>query len=151
MENIENKLKIGDLLLSVIRNFVEHDTKARYFGTDTKLNHSEIHMIQFIKEQKERLHISAIARKLGITKGAVSQTIKRLEKKGFVLKEVDTENKSRLLIRLTPKGEKAHYYHKKYHRQLDSIILDVLKNTDDENIMFLNNFLWQLDREISKM
>lgn len=147
----EDKIKTGKLLLEVIFKYVEYDTKARYFGTDTKLNHSEIHMIQFIKEQKEILHISAIARKLGITKGAVSQTIKRLERKGFVLKEVDTENKSRLLIKLTTKGNKAYQYHEKYHKKFDSMILDILKDAADDNIVFLNNFLYKLKNKIVQM
>ncbi|OFI07110.1 putative HTH-type transcriptional regulator [Clostridium acetireducens DSM 10703] len=147
MENIDDKLKISEILLSVIYKFVERDKKAKYFGTDTALYHSEIHMIEFIKENKD-LHISAIARKLDITRGAVSQTIKRLEKKGFIVKEMDEDNNSKLLIKLTEKGEIANYNHKKYHKSFDKIILDILKNEEEHNVEFLKHFFYKLEELI---
>lgn len=147
MENIDNKLKVSELLLSVIYKFVERDKEAKYFGTDTELYHSEIHMIKFIKENKD-LHMSAIARKLGLTRGAVSQTIKRLEKKGVIQKEVDEENKSKFLIKLTQKGEIAYCNHKKYHESFDKVILDVLSGEKEYNIKFLNEFFYKLEQLI---
>ena len=49
-----------------------------------------------------------IAKQLGLTKGAISQTISRLEKKGIILKTKDPYNKNELTLSLTTLGKKAY-------------------------------------------
>ena len=49
-----------------------------------------------------------IAKQLGLTKGAVSQTISRLEKKGIIRKTKDPYNKNELTLSLTDFGKKAY-------------------------------------------
>ena len=49
-----------------------------------------------------------IAKQLGLTKGAVSQTVSRLEKKGIIVKTKDPYNKNELTLSLTPFGKKAY-------------------------------------------
>ncbi|MBU2456094.1 MAG: MarR family winged helix-turn-helix transcriptional regulator, partial [Proteobacteria bacterium] len=47
--------------------------------------------------------MSDIGKHLGITKGAVSQSLKKLETKGFSTKKTDPENLSRTIVMLTSK------------------------------------------------
>lgn len=49
-----------------------------------------------------------IAKQLGLTKGAVSQTLSRLEKKGVLLKTKDPYNKNELTLALTRLGRQAY-------------------------------------------
>lgn len=135
--NINN---ISDLFLNTISEFYEYDKKSKTFGIDTELYHSEIHMVACIKEN-ENLHISEAARKLSITRGAASQTIKRLERKGVVIKEEDINNNSKLILKLTDKGETAYKNHQKDHDKYNTIIEKILKNADAAEIAFLNDFL----------
>ncbi|AZV59126.1 MarR family transcriptional regulator [Clostridium sp. AWRP] len=145
--NFDNKLEISYMLLRLGVKLSELDKQTNYYGTDTPLFYAEIHMIRAIKEN-EGIHVSGLAEKLGVTKGAVSQIIMRLQKKGMIIKEVDPHNSSRLNLRLTPKGETANTYHKKIHNNFDNIVNDILKDASDTEKSFLKNFLNSLEEKI---
>lgn len=145
--NNKPKNKISYSLLTVIYKFMENDKQIRYYGTDTPLFSSEIHMIRAIKEE-EGIHITGLANKLGVTKGAVSQIVNKLNKKGFVKKETDSNNQSKLIIKLTPKGEIADANHTKLHDKFDILVNDILKDASNEEIKFLNNFLNKVEAQI---
>lgn len=52
-------------------------------------------------------NVTKMAGKLGVTKGAVSQTLSRLEKKGILEKTKDPFNKNELIVTFTQIGEDA--------------------------------------------
>ena len=80
------------------RSILKHD--------DLRLYPSEIHLLQVIKEGDD-LSAGEMARKLGISNGAVSQTLNRLEKKGVIKKTKDPALKNRLTATLTEFGQAA--------------------------------------------
>ena len=80
------------------RSILKHD--------DLRLYPSEIHLLQVIKEGND-LSAGEMARKLGISNGAVSQTLNRLEKKGVIKKTKDPALKNRLTAALTEFGQAA--------------------------------------------
>jgi DNA-binding MarR family transcriptional regulator len=128
---------------------MEIDKKTRYYGTDVPLFYAEIHLIKAIKEN-EGIHITGLARYLEVTKGAVSQMLMKLEKKGFVVKEKDPGNQSRFLLKLTPKGETAHLNHMRLHQEFDEIINDLFKDQDQANMEFLRHFLARLIEKMER-
>ncbi|MBA4394300.1 MAG: hypothetical protein C0407_12185 [Desulfobacca sp.] len=71
-----------------------------------KLYPSEIHLLQVIHEEAG-LSAGEMAKRLGITIGAVSQTLNRLEKKGGITKTKDPALKNKLTAVLTKSGESA--------------------------------------------
>lgn len=150
MNNCKNKTKISHALLRVVWGLMEVDKKTRYYGTDEQLFEAEIHMIKSIKEN-EGIHVTGLAKLLGVTKGAVSQVIMRLQKKGMIIKDTDPRNLSRLVLRLTPKGEIAYIHHGKLHLEFDSIINEALNNASDEKIAFLRDFLSLLEDKINNI
>lgn len=64
---------------------------------------------------------------LVVTKGAVSQIIKKLEHKGMIIKDTDPRNQSRLALRLTSSGETAYMHHEKLHRKYEEIFNALLE------------------------
>ncbi len=104
-------------------------------------------MIKSIKEN-EGIHVTGLADMLGVTKGAVSQIIMKLEHKGMVVKDTDPSNLSRLVLRLTPKGETAYLHHEKLHLEFDGLFNAALENATEEKKMFLKDFLNSLDGKI---
>jgi DNA-binding MarR family transcriptional regulator len=78
--------KISYPLLAVVFKFMEIYKRTRYYGTDVPLFYAEIHLIKAIKEN-EGIHITGLAQYLGVTKGAVSQMLMKLEKKALSLRK----------------------------------------------------------------
>jgi DNA-binding MarR family transcriptional regulator len=146
-KNCRNKISYP--LLAVVFKFMEIDKKTRYYGTDVPLFYAEIHLIKAIKEN-EGIHITGLAQYLEVTKGAVSQMLMKLEKKGFVVKEKDLGNQSRFLLKLTPKGETAHLNHMRLHQEFDETINDLLKDQDQANLEFLHHFLARLNEKMER-
>ncbi|WP_093793330.1 MarR family winged helix-turn-helix transcriptional regulator [Sporomusa acidovorans] len=142
-------LKISYSLLKVVYKFFEIDQKTRYYGTDVPLYPSEMHMINKIK-QNEGIHVTGLANILKVTKGAVSQIIIKLEKKGLISKEKDINNQSKLVLKLTPKGETAYNSHIKFHKQIDDMVNEIIRNDSEENIKYLKGVLATLETKLER-
>lgn len=146
-ENDLHELKISYSLLRVIYTFFEIDRKTRYYGTDVPLFPSEIHMINKIK-QNEGIHITGLANILKVTKGAVSQIIMKLEKKGLIQKEKDINNQSKLILKLTPKGEIAYSNHEKFHKKIDVMVNEIVKDASNKDVKFFKDVLITLEERL---
>ncbi|WP_042338893.1 MarR family winged helix-turn-helix transcriptional regulator [Desulfosporosinus youngiae] len=143
------KQKIGYDILNLAMTYVELDKKTRYYGTDVPIFHSEIHMISVIAEYPG-VHVGGLAEILGITKGSVSEIIKKLERKALVVKEIDVQNLSKLALRLTEKGEKAHSNHMRYHTILNSMVEEELETVSEHDVKFLSCFLSAIKAKVEK-
>lgn len=143
------KTMICELLLDVICEFYENDSRAKTFGTDIELYHSEIHMLQCIADHPE-LHLAGLASTLGVTRGAVSQTAKRLEKKGMVIRVSDSEHGKKIYLKLTEKGETACCNHKNAHVKYNMLITELLSNADTEQLAFLHEFLENFENKLKE-
>lgn len=137
---IDRKHKIAYDSLDFALTLVELDKKTRYYGTDVPIFHSEIHVIMAIA-QHPGIHVGGLADVLGVTKGAVSEILKKLERKGLVIKEVDDLNLSRYALSLTEKGQKAHSKHMYYHSVVNSMVENELQNASEHELDFLLSFL----------
>lgn len=140
---INSKNKIAYTSLQLALALVDLDKKTRYFGTDVPIFYSEIHVIMAIA-QHPGIHVGGLAEILGVTKGAVSEILKKLERKALVIKEVDDLNLSRYSLSLTEKGKKAHGNHMHYHDILNDMVEDELQNASEQELEFLSNFLMSL-------
>lgn len=113
--------------------------QSKSFDTDVNIYRSEIHIIQLIGDQQE-LYISEISKRIGVTKGTISQIVKRLEAKGLVQKDIDASNNTRQLIRLTEKGQVAYEAHNQYHEQHHAQMEQFLSQLDNEQLTLLEDF-----------
>lgn len=109
----------------------------RTFGSEFLLYPSEIHTIEAIGKNPG-LNITELARKQGVTKGAVSQTISKLVKKGFVIKMKDVNNDRGVFLKLSKPGEKAFAAHEAFHSTVHSPLTEFVANASRENLDFVN-------------
>ena len=131
----EIALKIRSIFDRIL--FLEKSIAFHFEGI--KLYPSEIHAILHIhKSEGEARNATMIAENIGVTKGAISQTLSRLEKKGIVTKVKDPYNKNELVLSFTAKGEKALGYilalHKKFQERHNTALAEFL-DRDKEIIM----------------
>jgi DNA-binding MarR family transcriptional regulator len=103
--------------------FLEKKTTFQF--NEVTLYPSEIHLILFIHQEQDT-NATRMAERLGVTKGAVSQTLSRLEKKGVLRKIKDPYNKNELTIKFTSLGQQAveEYLHllASVHQQYDQYL-----------------------------
>ena len=93
----------------------------------------------------DSLSVTELANLMGITKGAVSQRLKKLEKRGLTNKEEDPENISRAHVFLTSKGKSAYFAHKHWHEKMDGGYMAYYKKMDEDKINFLIEFMTQVE------
>jgi DNA-binding MarR family transcriptional regulator len=97
---------ILELTQRIGNQFISLDKKLVFQHGQMKLHASEIHLMQVVADHPE-INATGMAQTLGITKGAVSQTLKRLEQKGAVRKQSDPYNKNELTVTFTELGKEA--------------------------------------------
>ena len=105
MEVLTDKIK--KQILTVINKIIFGEKKKVFHLDGISLYPSEVHLMLVIKDDMDT-NATEIAKQLGLTKGAVSQTLSRLEKKGIIIKTKDPYNKNELNLTLTSLGKKAY-------------------------------------------
>lgn len=93
-------------ILLIIQKLTFLEKKRIVTHGHLKLYPSEIHLMLLIADEQES-NATIMAEKLGVTKGAISQTLSRLEKKGILKKTKDPYNKNELTVTFTPIGQKT--------------------------------------------
>lgn len=149
MMNIyDNEKTVSNFILSVSKKIFEIEGRTRNYGTDHPLYNSEIHVIKSIMEN-EGIHITALAETMNVTKGTISEVLMKLQKKGMVIKETDSNNLSRICLRLTQKGKIAYINHEALHKKFEQVIEQILNKEGTETKDMLFNFMIELDNALS--
>jgi DNA-binding MarR family transcriptional regulator len=117
----------------------------RTYGTNERFTGAEIQLIETIGDHNGSLSVTDLAKRLGITKGAVSQRLKKLNKRGFIIKGEDPENISKVRVSLTSKGKSAHFAHKHWHEKVDGGYMEYYRRIDDDKMSFLIEFMTQVE------
>jgi len=84
------------------------------FGTGVPLYRSEIHTIKTIGDNPG-INVTRLAERMGVTKGAISQTLSKLVIKGLVVKVAADDNAKEVLPELTEIGRRGYEEHEEFH------------------------------------
>lgn len=106
-------------ILRISNKLVFLERRTIFQFENVKLYPSEIHLIAVINTGTEG-NATELAAQLGVTKGAVSQTLTRLEKKGVLIKTKDPYHKNELTISLTEQGQQALTAYQKWQANLQA-------------------------------
>lgn len=102
--------KLGRLIVQLQR--LERNPRA--FGQAGPLTPSEIHTVDAIGCE-EGILMSELAARLGVTKGAVTQIVKRLEHKDIVRRSPHPDDSRSVIVALSEKGKSAYRAHEEVH------------------------------------
>jgi DNA-binding MarR family transcriptional regulator len=133
----------------LVEKIIKGEKEPKQYVDGTTISRSEVHMMAIIASY-ENIHISEIARKLNVTKGAVSKTVRNLEKKGFVKKHTDVINQSRVLIRLTENGLKIAEMHDKIHKEMNEDFMNYYASLSENDINKIIIFLHKAQQVAEK-
>jgi len=133
----------------VMNKYNKSEKKPRYYGTADLLYRAEVHTIDAIG-RNNKINVTALAQYLGITKGAVSQMVDKLIKKGMVNKKMVSATENEVSLELEEKGDYVYKGHKEYHKELYSEISKQLNYLSAENIETFSDILSKLESFLDK-
>ncbi|MDQ0193574.1 MarR family winged helix-turn-helix transcriptional regulator [Paenibacillus wynnii] len=139
-DNNTGSRNLGRLIMQLRRL----ERQPHTFGSAGPLTPSEIHTIEAIGSEGTVL-MSELAGRLGITKGAVTQLIARLEIKELVVRSPHPNDSRGTMISLTEKGKEANTAHEEVQRQFYNQLRAQLSEQEieifEKGIDKLNSFL----------
>lgn len=109
--------RIMELLDQVVTRIGSQHAAPYDFGTGIPLYRAEIHTVQAIGENPG-INVTTLAERMGVTKGAMSQTLSKLARKGLVEKKAAADNERETLLELTDLGLTAHRAHERFHMDM---------------------------------
>ncbi|TCL59725.1 MarR family transcriptional regulator [Hydrogenispora ethanolica] len=132
----EQLQKLTQQFSRIMNKYSTGEKRAHDYGIGNRLFRSEVHTIAAIGDH-QNINVTELALLLGITKGAVSQVIDKLVKKGFVNKTFAAPGTNEVALTLTEQGLTIHQKHQEYHAKMYSEIAQLLADCSDEQISFL--------------
>lgn len=133
----------------IINKYNQKSKKPKYYGVEDLLYAAEVHVLNIISLHKE-LNTTGLAQILGVTKGAVSQTVNKLTEKGLAEKHT-AQKKNEIIITLTEKGEKVNEFHRNMHIEMYEKIDAVLDNLSPEAICAVEKIIGIIDDSLDKI
>ena len=118
---LEDFEKLVEILNQITEKMGSMHEPSFDFGTGVSLYRSEIHTIKSIGDNPG-INMTTLAEKMGVTKGAVSQTINKLVNKGLVVKASADDNAREILPQLTELGWKGYQDHERFHMQMFQVV-----------------------------
>jgi len=134
-------------ILDSIALLVSLDKKRVVTHDGKKLHPSEIQLLMFLYHVQDT-NITAIAEQMGLTKGAISQTLSRLQKKGIISKEMYPEKKNELHVHFTDTGEELMAQLNKSKKSLEGKYRRYIQTLSNKEKEAISNFL---DKMVSIM
>jgi len=112
------------------------------YGIGKSLYHSERHMLDTIGNNPG-MNVSELARDQGVTKGAVSQIVKKLEGKQVIQRYKQAENDKEVFMELTKLGEEIFSKHQRVNEEtIIPLQAELLKYSDDKVYFLIEMFKW---------
>ena len=131
MIGTENAYKMAERVLWLIEEYVAIASIPKSYGTEMTFHRLDIHLIHTIG-MNPGINVTELSRKHAITKSAVSQAVKKLEKRKLVERFQSPENKKEILFRLADKGRVAFDAHRSYHANSEQKYIEELAGLTEE-------------------
>jgi DNA-binding MarR family transcriptional regulator len=134
-----------DLMTRLLNNAALIEREPVDTGDGVLLHTSEIHVIDMAGRFPDD-SMTALALRLGITKGALSQTVKKLEEKEYVERVSPKGNNKTMYIRLTGTGMRAFSWHRAYHAAVNKRIARQVAGLGQKERDAIRNVLFGIEK-----
>ena len=148
----DSKVIAGDIVDTLVRIINKADSIEKNpvdIGHGILLHPSEVHLIDMAGRFPDE-NVSQIAFRLGVTKGAVSQTAKKLEEKGYLERANRGNDRKTIVLKLTDYGMDAFRWHNMYHETINRNMADTIAKMNHRDIEGLKNVIMQLEEMLEK-
>jgi DNA-binding MarR family transcriptional regulator len=114
---MENELQsLIDQFLKILHLYSVIGRKPKNYGTGDLLFFTEIHTISMVGKNRE-INMTNLADLMGVTRGAISQTIRKLVSKELIIKS-NTTNRKEINLRLSEKGLIVYMGQESFQKEL---------------------------------
>lgn len=138
-----------DLFNRILHLYSVIDKKPKDFGTGDLLYVSEIHAVYLIGSNPE-INMTRLAELAGVTRGAVSQMVKRLVSKRYVAKFKVFNNKE-VNLRLTDKGYIIFQHYLNFAKERFVFAEEIYRNASRSDIDLVTRLFTVIYENIKKM
>jgi DNA-binding MarR family transcriptional regulator len=138
-----------DTFIRILHLYSVIDKKPKDFGTGDRLYVSEIHAIHYIGTHPE-INMTQLAEMSGVTKGAVSQTVKRLVSKRYVAR-YKSRNRKEVNLRLSDKGFLINQKYEQFEKEKFVFAEKLYDNASKEDITLIRNLFTVIYENIKQM
>ncbi|WP_033165314.1 MarR family transcriptional regulator [Clostridium sp. KNHs205] len=129
-------ISVMEAFMAVNNKIYQIKDESITFSNGIKLKTGAIHLVEAIGNHPLS-NVTTLATKLGVTKGAVSQQISKLMKKGLVSATRRPENQKDIVLQLLPAGNVIFHEHAQAHEELYRVLSEKVLNfsVDDREKM----------------
>jgi DNA-binding MarR family transcriptional regulator len=128
----DNTIQFTEMFHRLVNKVVDKEMVPRVLDSGALLYRMEIHVIVAIAENPD-INLTGLSEVLGVTKGAVSQKVKILEKKEYIKIFKNSHNNKEILFELTEKGNRVFLGHQLFHQKLNERILNEIGAIEDSD------------------
>ncbi len=137
---MKNNSELVNKIFETISKLTFLDRRRKITYQEVRLYPSEIHLLLFIYHIQDA-NVTKIAERLGLTKGAISQTLSRLYKKGIILKRTEPSKKNQVHVQFTNEGKMLMEHVIEFRNSLETKYLNFLESKSDEEKQTISDFL----------
>jgi len=115
-----------------VNNKLSHvQKKPVYLSNGINISTAALHLLEAI-HANENANVTMLAKVLGVTKGSISQQIKKLEETHLINKAYRHNNRKEIFFEITSSGLNTLEIHDELHLSLYNQIMDNLSDFSDE-------------------
>lgn len=130
--------------LSRLTHVIEKYQKSPHtYGTTDKLLMNEVHFISAVDDSGTEMGV--IAERLAVTRGAVSQTAAKLEKKGYVTRERDPADGRKSICQLTDAAKPIRNYHTRLDKRNYGELFSIMEDFSEQDLDVCDRFLQSME------
>ena len=141
--------RIVDILMQIVHKATLIDSQPVDLGDGYLLSAADIHLIDMTGRFPGD-NISELAIRLGVTKGAVSQMVQKLEIRGYLNRKKGEGNRKNVCLQLTRRGKTAFDWHRSLHTCVDEQILSGLKSLNPRDLHLIVEIFTRLGSNLDR-
>jgi DNA-binding MarR family transcriptional regulator len=131
---------IDTILKKIFYTILDIEEKTVAVHIDDEVTITEMHIIEAVGET-DKGTMGYIARKLRIKTPSLTVTVNKLAQKGFIDRFTPENDRRKVYLQLTERGQRCFELHKKFHEEMvDAVVGDFKK----EDLPYLEEILTRL-------
>lgn len=125
---------LNNFLVNNFNNILRWEERVLSGAYEGRLSVTEFHVIEAVALCMETAEntMGEVARRLGVTIGTLTTSVKTLTRKGFLIREKGASDRRTVWLLPTPEAIDANRFHSDFHKRMVGGIMDCLDHSQLE-------------------